>query len=271
MAAQDRGPGTKGSLVVVGTGIRTVGQLTVESIAWIESADRVFYVVGDPIAEATIHRLNPNGAETMADAIRVSQAPVIFSHSSARAVYDHSRNLSDEELLAVKENGGVVQAVAFRAYVNGDKHRLNREALLRLQSAIAESLGYELLDQTQLQQLDEAARAAYAQRMNEINELAAPRIDAEVNAIAPPVDVSDFVDHIDYMVEKIGIEHVGISSDFDGGGGIEDWMDASETFNITLELVKRGYSEEEIAKLWGENLLRVLDEVQEVAKELQKS
>ena len=87
----------------------------------------------------------------------------------------------------------------------------------------------------------------------------------------PPVDVKDFVEHIDYMVEKIGIDHVGISSDFDGGGGIEGWEDASETFNITLELVKRGYTEEEITKLWGENLLRVLDEVQAVAQSLQKS
>jgi membrane dipeptidase len=80
------------------------------------------------------------------------------------------------------------------------------------------------------------------------------------------VDVADFVDHIDYMVNLIGLDHVGISSDFDGGGGIEGWSDASETPNVTLELVKRGYSEEEIAQLWGGNLLRVLDEVQEVAK-----
>ena len=67
----------------------------------------------------------------------------------------------------------------------------------------------------------------------------------------------------------IGIDHVGISSDFDGGGGIEGWKDASETFNVTLELVKRGYSEEEIAKVWSGNLLRVLDRVQAVAQELQ--
>ncbi|MGB5430787.1 membrane dipeptidase, partial [Eudoraea sp.] len=72
-------------------------------------------------------------------------------------------------------------------------------------------------------------------------------------------------DHIDYMVKLIGIDHVGISSDFDGGGGIKGWADASETFNVTLELVKRGYSEPEIEKLWGGNLLRVLDEVQEYA------
>ena len=78
--------------------------------------------------------------------------------------------------------------------------------------------------------------------------------------------MADFVDHIDYMVKLIGIDHVGISSDFDGGGGIEGWNDASETFNVTMELVKRGYNKEQIAKLWGLNLLRVLDEVQEIAK-----
>ena len=86
----------------------------------------------------------------------------------------------------------------------------------------------------------------------------------------PPVDVADFVDHIDYMVEKIGINHVGISSDFDGGGGIEGWQDASETFNVTFELVKRGYTKKEIEKLWGGNLLRVLEEVEMVAKSLQE-
>jgi membrane dipeptidase len=77
------------------------------------------------------------------------------------------------------------------------------------------------------------------------------------------------VNHIDYIKNKIGIDHVGISSDFDGGGGIEGWQDASETFNVTLELVKRGYTEEEIAKLWSGNLLRVLDKTQAVARSLQ--
>jgi membrane dipeptidase len=89
---------------------------------------------------------------------------------------------------------------------------------------------------------------------------------ATKNDVPQAVNVSDFVDHIDYMVNLIGIDHVGISSDFDGGGGIQGWADASETPNVTLELVKRGYSQEEIAQLWGGNLLRVLDQVQEVAK-----
>ena len=85
----------------------------------------------------------------------------------------------------------------------------------------------------------------------------------------PPVDIADFVDHIDYIKNKIGIDHVGISSDFDGGGGIEGWANASETFNVTMELIRRGYSEEEIAKIWSGNLLRVLDQTASVARKLQ--
>ena len=81
----------------------------------------------------------------------------------------------------------------------------------------------------------------------------------------PRATVKDFVDHIDYAVKLIGIEHVGISSDFDGGGGVTGWNDASETFNVTLELVKRGYTEEQIAKIWSGNLLRVMGEVQKRA------
>ena len=140
-------------------------------------------------------------AEAISQMLDISTAPVIASHSSARALTDHSRNLSDELLLRIRDNGGVVHAVAFDAYVSE----------------------------------------------------------------TPPATVGDLVDHIDYMVDLIGIEHVGISSDFDGGGGIEGWNDASETFNVTLELVRRGYSEEEIDMLWSGNLLRVLDEVQNIA------
>jgi len=211
---------------------------------------------------------HPSTAANM-QTIELSVAPVIASHSSARGLYNHSRNLNDEELMAVQANGGVVQAVAFRGYVNGDKHRLNREALLRVQTSIAESLGYALLDAPALRELDEAARAAYDSRMAEINLLAAPRIASEVDQVAAPVDVMDFVDHIDYMVNLIGIEHVGISSDFDGGGGVTGWNDASETFNVTLELVRRAYTEEQIAALWSGNLLRVLDDVQRIAADIQ--
>jgi membrane dipeptidase len=97
---------------------------------------------------------------------------------------------------------------------------------------------------------------------------------AEIDAKLPPPprpNVKDFVDHIDYIVKKIGIDHVGISSDFDGGGGIEGWNDASETFNVTLELVRRGYTEEQIGKIWSGNLLRVMEQVEKVARQAGKS
>ncbi|MBT7624560.1 MAG: membrane dipeptidase [Flavobacteriaceae bacterium] len=149
--------------------------------------------------------------EAIRQMITLSKAPVIASHSSARSLCDHSRNLDDEQLGWIKNNGGVVQTVAFKSYLNSEKVKNNIS-----------------------------------------------------------VNVSDFVNHIDYLVKTIGINHVGISSDFDGGGGIEGWNDASETFNVTLELVRRNYSEVEIEKLWSGNLLRVLDEVSETAIKLQE-
>jgi membrane dipeptidase len=94
---------------------------------------------------------------------------------------------------------------------------------------------------------------------------------AEIDAKLPPAgraNVKDFVNHIDYAVKLIGIDHVGISSDFDGGGGIDGWNSAAEAFNVTLELVRRGYTEEQIGKLWSRNLLRVWGEVEKVAQKL---
>jgi len=119
--------------------------------------------------------------------------------------------------------------------------------------------------------LPEAERNEYVEKFVALQRKAEPVISERLKDKAPAVNVKDFVDHIDYLVRKIGIDHVGISSDFDGGGGIEGWSDASETFNVTLELVRRGYSKKDIQKIWSGNLLRVLDEVQKIAKELQKA
>ena len=169
-----------------------------------------------PLGEKAVELLNYYGImidishpskEAIKQMIKLSKAPVMASHSSARALRDHPRNLDDELLDLIKVNGGVVQTTALGAFLTDRKD--------------------------------------------------------------PPPNMDDFMDHIDYMVEKIGIDHVGISSDFDGGGGIVGWNDASETMNVTSALRERGYSESEIEKLWGGNLLRVLDEVQEIAKEIQ--
>jgi membrane dipeptidase len=201
--------------------------------------------------------------ETMA----LSRAPVIASHSSARALNDVSRNLDDEELMALKENGGVVQTVAFRSYVNAAKDEAYRNAENALLQEIGAEMGVEIItDRSQFRSMSNEERAAYMEAMAPVREAAAARA-SEITV--EPVGVSDFVDHIDYMVNLIGIEHVGISSDFDGGGGVEGWNDASETFNVSLELVRRGYTEEQISALWSGNLLRVLDEVQAIAAEIQ--
>ncbi len=203
------------------------------------------------------------------DMMELTRAPVVASHSSARALNDVSRNLDDEQLTLVKENGGVVQTVAFRSYLHSAKNTANREANQALLSSIADERGFELLDRGAIRALTEADRAAYDEGFAPIIAAAEPRLAAEVDAVAPPVDVTDFVDHIDYLVNLIGLDHVGISSDFDGGGGIDGWDDASETFNVTLELVRRGYTEDQIGMLWSGNLLRVLDDVQRIAAEIQ--
>ncbi len=207
--------------------------------------------------------------EANMEMIKLSRAPVIASHSSARALNDVSRNLDDEQLMALKQNGGVVQTVAFKAYVNSKKNNANTDSSRVIIAELAKAEGFELMEFPAVMKLPDTARDKYIARYRAIAEKAKPRIEKEVNPVAPPVNVADFVDHIDYLVKKIGLEHVGISSDFDGGGGVDGWSDASETFNVTLELVRRGYTEEQIGNLWSGNLLRVLDKVQEVAKQIQ--
>ena len=199
------------------------------------------------------------------DMIKLTKAPLIASHSSARALCNHSRNLDDEQLLLLKKNGGVVQTVAFAGYLNIAKTDAYRKAKKEILDQVALDNNFTILNWPERQKLNNEELAIYNKKYNEIKTIAQPKIN-EAAKKSPPVDVADFVDHIDYMVKLIGIDHVGISSDFDGGGGIKGWNDASETFNVTLELVKRGYNQKEIAKLWGLNLLRVLDEVQAIAK-----
>jgi membrane dipeptidase len=181
-------------------------------------------------------------------AARVSRAPIMASHSSARALTSIERNMDDEMMRALAATGGVMQIVAFASYV---KESAGRRAAIE-----GFRHGFDLTGgRRAVENLDEAMRAKYEAGM------------AEIDRQWPPASISDFVDHIDYAVKLIGIDHVGISSDFDGGGGVTGWSNAAETFNVTLELVRRGYSEDEIRKLWGGNLLRVWRETERVARE----
>ena len=176
------------------------------------------------------------------DAIRLSRAPVIASHSNTLAVTNHPRNMDDETLLALRDNGGVMQATALSVFV--------KEFTPELQQATSALLNeYGIANMRGWFTLTDEQQAEATERLEEIGY----------------ADVGDFIDHVDYAVDLIGIDHVGLSSDFDGGGGVLGWWDASETANVTLELVRRGYSDEDIAKLWGGNLLRVWREVEAFA------
>jgi membrane dipeptidase len=159
--------------------------------------------------------------------------------------------MDDEMMRALAETGGVMQTVAFASYVK-EQPRERQQAIMALREQLGITGG-----RGGMQNLEPAVRARYDAGM------------AEIESRWPPASVADFVDHIDYAVERIGIDHVGISSDFDGGGGVRGWSNAAETFNVTLELVRRGYGEDDIRKLWGGNLLRVWRETERVARESQ--
>ena len=207
--------------------------------------------------------------ESMRQMIELTKAPIIASHSSARALCNHSRNLDDEQLQWLKENGGVVQTVAFRSYLSTEKFEARNAKATEIRNKIADSMGVTYYGRREFRALDKTLQDSIRESgyLSKINDLAKAKIET-LTDFPPEVNVSDFVDHIDYLVEKMGLDHVGISSDFDGGGGVEGWNDASETFNVTLELVRRGYSEDQIEQLWSGNLLRVLDECLAVANSL---
>lgn len=184
------------------------------------------------------------GKRSMMEATALSRAPVIASHSGAHGHYANARNLDDEQLRAIRDNGGVAQMVAFRSYV-ADLSPGVAEGQVALRERFFAN-GW--------QSATEADIAAYQVEL------------AKLRSEHGDVDVRQFVDHIDYAVERIGIEHVGIASDFDGGGGVQGWDDASESVNVTWELMRRGYSEEQIAKLWGGNVLRVMREAERLRR-----
>ena len=206
--------------------------------------------------------------ESMMQTLALTKAPIIASHSAVRALCDVSRNLDDEQLLALKKNGGVVQMVGFSGYVKQSPppspERQQALAALRTEFGLPPAGGGGGgaggggggRGGGGLQSLSAEKRAEYQRRMAQVDSQFPP---------PPRATVKDYVDHIDYAVKLIGLDHVGLSSDFDGGGGVEGWNQASETFNVTLELVRRGYTEEQIAKMWSGNLVRVMREVEKVA------
>ncbi len=189
--------------------------------------------------------------ETVLDILSVTNAPVIASHSCARALCDNPRNLNDTLLRAIARNGGVIQMCILSDYVKTPPpNRVRDSARIAIRK--------------KFNNFDGLTPAEMKQARTEWNE---------VDRKYPPVlaSVSDVADHIDHIVAVAGINHVGIGTDFDGGGGVKGCFDVSEMGNITLELVKRGYSEKQIRKIWGGNLMRVMKQVDKKAQEYKRS
>ena len=187
------------------------------------------------------------GPRTAADAMAASRAPVIASHSGAAGVYEHPRNLTDAQLRAIAEDDGVAQMVAYRSYV-AEENPATTEAV----DALRERLGL-----TSGAAFATATPAALEEYVDERRRIRSENVD---------VTLAQFADHIDHAVEVAGIDHVGLSGDFDGGGGVQGWDGAEESANVTAELLARGYSEEELAKLWGGNVLRVMRAAEAAAR-----
>ncbi len=187
-----------------------------------------------------------NHAATM-QAAKLSRAPIIASHSAATAVEDHPRNLNDEAIRAIANTGGVIHVVALGSYLRAPTPEMVAGRLdVRRRFGINSDAERRALD-------------------DETNKRYVAAIE-ESDARFPPVTVSHLVDHIDHIVSVVGVDHVGVASDFGGGGGIGQWRDASQAAAVTRELLRRGYSVRDIRKIWGGNFLRAWRDAQRAAK-----
>ncbi len=215
-----------------------------------------------PLGKAAVPKLNRLGViidvsqltpDGVAQVLALTKAPVIASHSGVKGVIDAPRNLSDAELDALKANGGVVQIVAFSSYLVKPGPDYAPAV-----SAVRQRYGLP---------------AAFAKPNDGAETLPEDKkkpYHDDIAALAPQASVKDLVNSIDYAVKRIGVDHVGIASDFNHGGGVIGWANEGEAANITVELVKRGYSEADIDKLWGGNFLRVFRQVETVSATLRK-
>jgi membrane dipeptidase len=184
------------------------------------------------------------------DIVELSKAPVIASHSSVRAIASHNRNMTDEMIKTLAAKGGVIQICLLDEYIkNPDTTTVKFHRMKQLHKRYLQS-----------DKMTEAEKEALSKEWNEVEAMDQDKLPT----------VKDLCDHVDYVKKLVGVDYVGIGSDFDGGGGLRDCADVSQFPNITKELLRRGYTETEIRKIWGGNLLRVFSEVEKVAKSNQK-
>ncbi|MBN1222023.1 MAG: dipeptidase [Candidatus Aminicenantes bacterium] len=214
-----------------------------------------------PFGEKVVSEMNRLGIivdishcskKTTLDAIALSKAPVIASHSACRGICDESRNIDDEQLFALKRNGGVINIIAINEYIKKTSpERL--DAIGKLRESFDLPLDFwKFLCVFPGKSVE--TRNSYLQELQ--------KLDAKF----PLANVEDYVDHIDHVAKLIGVDHVGIGSDYYSGYlSLEGWKDAGEIPHVTQELIKRKYSDENIGKIWSGNLLRVWEEADKIA------
>lgn len=214
-----------------------------------------------PLGKAAIQRINQLGAivdvtqsskEATLQTVKLSTAPVIASHTNVRAISNVSRNISDEEIDLIGENGGVVHVSPFRAYLldYSDEALIAEIKAVRRSFGISEIYSYPFELYWEIE--DQTKKYAFLKSISDI---------------IGPADVNNLIAHIDYIVKRIGIDHVGIGTDFNHGSGIDGYVDAADALNVTVGLVNRGYSAADIEKIWGGNFLRVFKEVERMASQ----
>jgi membrane dipeptidase len=180
------------------------------------------------------------------DVLKITAAPVIASHSSCRALCESPRNIDDNMLQALRQNGGVIQICILSDYLKTPEKNPELDAkLAELKNKYGD----------------------YNTLAEDKKKLMRKEYDDIHKKYARLATVKDAVDHIDHVVQVIGVDYVGIGTDFDGGGGIDGCSNVAEMKNITMELLRRGYSKKDIEKIWGENVMRVLRKVEDIAKE----
>lgn len=209
---------------------------------------------------AAIQRINDLGgivdisqmsASASLQAISLSTAPVIASHSNIRSITNVSRNLSDLEIDNIADAGGVIHVAAFGAYLVdlSDPITLAEIIQVRVQHGLPEAYSYPYELYWELS--DAKAKRAFL---------------TEMRSVIGPGSIDDMLVHIDYIVARVGIDHVGIGNDFNHGSGIQGFADAADSENLTAALIEGGYSTADIQKIWGVNFLRVMKKAEQLAK-----
>jgi len=184
------------------------------------------------------------------DVLQVTKAPIIASHSSCRALCESPRNFTDDMLQALKKNGGVIQICILSSYLKHPEPNPEFDSLMMVLKNKWKNIGHELTEDEKEQRWDE--------------------ISALRDKYEKLATVEDAVNHIQHVVDVIGVDYVGIGTDFDGGGGIDGCRNVAQMKNITRELVRRGFSNEDIARIWGGNAMRVLQQAETVSREMQQ-